>query len=491
MSFSEIVSAVSTSIWGMPFIVICLGTGIYFSIRTRFLQVRYLRSMVKMLFQGKSTTVGLSSFQSFMLALAGRVGTGNIVGVATAIALGGPGAIFWMWIIAFLGASTAHIEASLGQIYKEKIAGNYRGGPAYYIHKGLKMKSFAILFAIVTIVSLGIFMPGVQANAICDAFHNAFGINKIITAGIVIFLLAFIIFGGIKRIASVAQIATPFMAVGYILVALVILILNIEKVPDMFMLIINCAFGLKPVAAGIVGSAIIMGVKRGIFSNEAGQGTAPHAAAAADVSHPVKQGLVQAFSVYVDTLFVCSATAFMILITGMYKVFYSANCVSSDCVVMNGGGLSDSMFEYGAIFTQKAVEVNLPGYGATFVAIALFFFAFTTLMSYYFQAETNVFYLFRKKTIATIMINVLRIVMLSATFYTAIHAMTLAWDLTDIGVGVMAWLNIIAILLLQKPALKTFKDYERQRKQGIKEPVFDAQKLNISNADEWNKHNKI
>ncbi|MCL2040956.1 MAG: alanine:cation symporter family protein [Bacteroidales bacterium] len=485
MSFSEIAATVSTSIWGMPFIVICLGTGIYFSIRTRFLQVRYLRSMWKMLFQDKSSKDGLSSFQSFVLALSGRVGTGNIVGVATAIALGGPGAIFWMWTIAFLGASTAYIEAALGQIYKEKIAGNYRGGPAYYIHKGLKMKGFAMLFAIVTIVSLGIFLPGVQANAICDAFDNAFGIEKMITAGVVILLLGFVIFGGIKRIAKVAQVATPFMAVGYILVALVILILNIKHIPEMFMLIINCAFGLKPVASGIVGSAIIMGVKRGIFSNEAGQGTAPHAAAAASVSHPVKQGLVQAFSVYVDTLLVCSATAFMILITGMYKVFNTATCASADCVVMNGNGLPDSVFEYGALYTQQAVEVNLPGYGATFVAIALFFFAFTTVMSYYFQAETNVFYLFRKKITATIMINVLRIVMLAATFYTAINAMTLAWDLTDIGVGIMAWLNIIAILLLQRPALRTFKDYERQRKQGIKEPVFDPQKLGISNADEW------
>jgi AGCS family alanine or glycine:cation symporter len=417
-----------------------------------------------------------------MLALSGRVGTGNIAGVATAIALGGPGAVFWMWIIAFLGAGTAYVEASLGQIYKEKIDGHYRGGPAYYILKGIGVKGYAVAFAVIAILSLGIFLPGVQANAICSAFNNAFEMDKRLTAAIIVLLLSMIIFGGIRRIAKVAEIVTPFMAIGYILIALVIIGINYQQIPAMFMLILKSAVGLHPALSGIVGAAISMGVKRGIFSNEAGQGTAPHAAAAAEVSHPTEQGFVQAFSVYVDTLLVCSATAFIILITGMYRVYDSA---AATHVVMDGMGLPDGMNEYGPVYTQLAIDIHIPGFGSAFVAFALFFFAFTTIMSYYFQAETNVYFLFRNKKSSLYSVNILRIVMLCVTFFTAINTMTLAWDLADIGVGLMAWFNFIAIILLQKIALKVFNDYENQLKEGIPEPVFDPEKLKIKNAGEW------
>jgi amino acid carrier protein len=477
MNFSEIISTLSNWVWGMPFIIFCLVTGLYFSWRLRFMQLRYLKEMVTMLFKDKSSLSGISSFQAFNLALAGRVGTGNIAGVATAIALGGPGAIFWMWVIAFLGAGSAFVEASLGQIYKEKIDGNYRGGPAYYILKGLRNKYFAIAFAIVTVVSLGILMPGVQSNTISLAFHHSFGIDIRITAGFIVLLLALIIFGGVKRIARVAEVVTPFMAITYILIVVIILVLNYQHIPDTFVLILKCAFGFDQALGGIMGSAISMGVKRGIFSNEAGQGTAPHAAAACEVSHPAKQGLVQAFSVYVDTLLVCSATALVILITGTYRVYDAAQQV-----VFTGFGMPETITEYGPVNTQLAVDSTLPGLGSGFVAIALFFFAFTTIMSYYFQAETNIYFLFRKKKTAFYMINLLRISMMLVVFFAAINTMTLAWNMADIGVGMMAWLNLIAILMLRKVAIKVFNDFENQYKSGIKDPIFHPDKLEIENT---------
>jgi AGCS family alanine or glycine:cation symporter len=480
MDFAKIVLEASSFVWGIPIIVFLMATGLYFSFRTRFIQVRYFRRMIRMLLSGKSSQSGISSFQAFALALSGRVGTGNIAGVATAIALGGPGAVLWMWILAFFGAATAYVEASLGQIYKEKIDGHYRGGPAFYILKGIRNKYFAMLFAVITIISLGLLLPGIQSNAICDAFHNSFQIDKRIVAGVVVLLLALIIFGGVKRLAKVAEYMTPFMAIGYVLIAGVILVMNCEHIPDMFMLIFRSAFGLESAMGGIVGSAIIMGVKRGVFSNEAGQGTAPHAAAACEVSHPSKQGLVQAFSVYVDTLLVCSATAFIILITGMYNVYND-----DGTVLFRGGGLPLSETGYGPVFTQLAVDASIPGFGSDFVAIALFFFAFTTIMSYYFQAETNVYFIFRSKRTSFYMINILRIAILAVTFFTGINAMTLAWNMADIGVGVMAWLNLIALILLQKTALKTFFDFEKQLKSGIENPVFNPDKLGIKNTDEW------
>jgi AGCS family alanine or glycine:cation symporter len=481
MDFPAIVSKLSSWVWGWPIIVFLMVTGFYFSFRTRFLQVRYFVQMIHMLLHNKSSKSGISSFQAFALALSGRVGTGNIAGVATAIALGGPGAVFWMWTIAFFGAATAYIEASLGQIYKEKIDGHYRGGPAFYILKGIGNKYFAMIFATITIISLGVLLPGVQSNAICDAFHNSFEIDKRIIAGFVVLLLSLIIFGGVKRLSKVAEYVTPFMAIGYTLVALTILVMNYNHIPSMFSLILKCAFGLEPAIGGIIGSTISMGVKRGVFSNEAGQGTAPHAAAACDVSHPARQGLVQAFSIYIDTLLVCSATTFIILITGMYNV-YDAD----GTILFRGGGLPLSETTYGPVFTQMAVDISIPGFGSAFVAIALFFFAFTTIMSYYFQAETNVYFIFRNKRTSFYMINLLRVVVLAVTFFTGVNAMTLAWDMADIGVGIMAWLNLIALILLQKIALKTFFDFEKQLKAGIENPVFNPNKLGIKNTSEWN-----
>ncbi|PEZ06420.1 sodium:alanine symporter [Bacillus sp. AFS018417] len=462
-------------VWSPALVYLCLGVGLYFSVRTRFLQVRHVGEMVRLTFQGEKSEAGVSSFQALALSLSGRVGTGNIAGVATAIAFGGPGAVFWMWLVAFLGAGSAYVESTLAQIYKTKYKGQFRGGPAYYIEKGLGIKWYAIVFVMATILATGMLLPGVQANSIAVSLETAFGINTSVSGAILVVVLGLIIFGGVKRIVNVAQIVVPFMAAGYILVACLIVFMNIDKLPDAFMLILKSAFALESAFGGIIGLAISWGVKRGIYSNEAGQGTGAHAAAAAEVSHPAKQGLVQAFSVYIDTLFVCSATAFMMIITGMYNVFDASG---KGFLVNNLNGA-----EPGPGYTQAAVESVFPGFGNAFVAISLFFFAFTTIMAYYYIAETNIAYLNREKD-RPWMILVLKFIFLATVFYGCVKTAATAWALGDIGVGIMAWVNIIAILFLQKPALLALKDYEKQKKEG-KDPVFDPQELGIKNADFW------
>ena len=465
-------------VWGTPLVVLCLAAGLYFSIRTGFLQVTFLKEMVRLLFQGKESARGVSSFQAFAIAISGRVGTGNIAGVATAILMGGPGALFWMWIIAFLGASSAFVEATLGQIYKRVVRGEYRGGPSYYIEQGLGMKWYAVLFSVVTIVSMTFFLPAIQSQSIAKGMETAFHIDRLYTGIAVAVALGLVIFGGVKRIGHVAQVVVPFMAIGYILMAVIIILLNIGQVPAVFGLIFKSALGLEPAFGAIVGTAISAGVKRGIFSNEAGQGTAPHAASAAEVSHPVKQGLVQAFSVYIDTLFVCTATGLMILFTGQYNV-----AGPDDSLLVQNIDAAIS----GPGFTQYAVESVFPGIGHGFVAIALLFFVFTTLMAYYYMAETNLTYLDQNGKHPWL-INVLRVVTLATIIYATFVTSGSAWEMGDIGVGLMAWLNIIAILLLQKPALKALADYRAQKRAG-KDPVFDARRTGIANADYWQEKN--
>lgn len=470
----EIVEAINAVVWSNALIFLCLAAGVYFSFATKFLQVTYLKEMVQLLFKGESSKQGVSSFQAFAIAISGRVGTGNIAGVATAIAMGGPGAIFWMWVIAFLGASSAFVESTLGQIYKEVNNGEYRGGPAYYIEKGIGKKWYAMLFAFATILATAVFMPGVQSNSIALSMANAFDVPVMWTGIIITALMALIILGGVKRISKVAEVVIPFMAGAYILMAVVIISINITEVPSVFALIFKSAFNIEAAFSGVFGMAIAWGVKRGIYSNEAGQGTAPHAAAAAEVSHPVKQGLVQSFSVYVDTLFVCTATALMILFTGQFNV-----------VNPDGGFIVENLPEvaFGPEYTQFAVASQFPSLGAGFVAVSLLFFAFTTIMAYYYIAETNLSYLIRKtKNIWGIW--VLRLAILGATFYGTIKTAEMAWTMGDIGVGLMAWLNIIAIILLRKPAFKALKDYQRQKKEG-KDPVFIAKDAGIDNADFW------
>jgi AGCS family alanine or glycine:cation symporter len=472
----QLIYSINDLIWSNALIILCLGAGIYFSVVTRFLQVRYFKEMIKLLFSGKSSAQGVSSFQAFALALSGRIGTGNIAGVATAIAMGGPGSLFWMWVIAFLGASSAYVEATLGQIFKEVKDGQYRGGPAYYIEKGLGIKWYAMIFALVTILSTSFFLPGVQSNSIALSVKNAFDFPVEYTGGIVCLFLGLIIFGGIKRIGKVAEIVIPFMAFGYIIIALIIIGLNFSEIPAVFSLIVKSAFNLESTYSGVFGMAIAWGIKRGIYSNEAGQGTAPHAAAAAEASHPAKQGLVQAFSVYIDTLFVCSATGFMILFTQKFNV-----------VNPNGGFIVENLpgVSIGPEYTQFAISEYFPNFGPAFVAIALIFFSFTTIMAYYYIAETNLSYLQKdgKQKWPT---YALRGLILAATYFGTVRTAELAWTLGDIGVGLMAWLNVIAILLLRKPALEALKDFKAQKDAG-KDPTYDFEAM----KENYSKNKKV
>ncbi|MBT8108647.1 MAG: alanine:cation symporter family protein [Gammaproteobacteria bacterium] len=487
--FANLVATLNGYIWSSALIYLCLGAGLFYSILTRFVQVRMFREMLRLLFSSKESRRGISSFQALAVSLSGRVGTGNIAGVAAAIGFGGPGAVLWMWVVAFLGSATAYIESALGQIYKEVDEGQYRGGPAYYIEKALGQKWYAWIFAIVTIFACGFLLPGVQSNSIGNAANLAISgttmmpflgdsvlVSKFVTGVVVVAVLGFIIFGGVKRIAHVTQVIVPFMALGYILMAVGIIIYHIAELPAIIALIVGDAF--SPMAG--VGAAIGWGVKRGIYSNEAGQGTGPHAAAASEVQHPAQQGLVQSFSVYVDTLFVCSATAFMILITQQYYV-------SGLDASVSGGILGNEVIIASPAFTQLALESVVGGFGKVFVAVALFFFAFTTLLAYYYIAETNVAYI-RRTFRFPYELTILKIVMLGSVFYGTIREANLAWAMGDLGVGLMAWLNIAGILILffmGRPALKALKDYEAQRKAGVTDYTFDPRKLGIKNADFW------
>lgn len=477
----EFIGMLNSYIWSNALIILCLGTGLYFSIRTRFLQVRHFKEMFRLLFDGESTDSGVSSFQALSMSLAGRVGTGNIAGVATAIAFGGPGAMFWMWMVAFLGASTAFVEATLAQIYKEKHLGQFCGGPSFYIERGLGVKWFAVLFAIVSIISAGILLPGVQANSIAESLQNAFQVNTLYSGIGVALLFAAIVFGGVKRIAKFTEYVVPFMAMGYIFIALIIIVTEINRLPEVITLIFKSAFNMEAGFGAVFGLAIQWGVKRGIYSNEAGQGTAPHIAAAANVSHPTKQGLVQSFSVYIDTLLVCSATGFMLLITGKYNVTNPVAAADGTTTFLYEGAKNIAT---GPGYTQTAMDLVFPGFGAYFVAIALFFFAFTTIVAYYYIAETNISYITRKME-SPVFYHILKIAMIAMVIYGSVNQAQLAWAIGDIGVGLMAWFNIIAILLLQKPALAALKDYEKQKKEG-KNPVFNPEEIGVNNAPIWN-----
>ena len=491
-----LVDLVNGIIWSPALVYLCLGAGLFYSIMTRFVQVRLFGEMITLLFIGKSSAQGISSFQALAVSLAGRVGMGNIAGVAAAIGFGGPGAVFWMWVVAFLGASTAYVEATLAQIYKEKdvITGEYRGGPAYYFERALGQRWYGILFAVASILACGMFLPGVQANGVISAFAQVMGEGtpmnimglevgsmRLVGLAIILVILGTIIFGGIKRIATFTEYAVPFMALGYIGLALVIMFTNYQMIPEVFGLIISDAFTAQ---AGF-GAAIGWGVKRGIYSNEAGQGTGPHAAAAAEVEHPSQQGLVQAFSVYVDTLLVCSATAFMIITMGTYNI--QGTLPDGQFIVQN---VAAGVEINSPAFTQMAMETMYGQFGNIFIAVAVFFFAFTTILAYYYIAEVNVAYLTRfisrgANRTGLFLVKILIMVMVA---YGGLNSAGYIWDIGDIGVGLMAWLNIVGILVIfivARPTLTMLRDYEAQRKAGVKHYTFDPAKFGIKNAPYW------
>ena len=441
--------------------VLLVGAGLYFSIRTRFVQLRRIGVMAHLLFGKKDKPKekkGVSSFEAFCIALSGRVGTGNIVGVATAIALGGPGAIFWMWVIAFLGASTAFVESTLAQLFNFEHEDGFRGGPACYIDKGLRSKWLAVVFALFTIIGCGLMLTTVQANGMSSAASNSFGVKPLVSGLFLAFLIGLVVIGGIKRISKVASIVTPFMAVAYIVIALVVLAFNWRAIPGLLSMIVTNAFGINSVCGGILGSTIMMGVKRGLFSNEAGQGTGAIPSASADVKHPAEQGLVQAFSVYVDTLLVCTATALMILSAGTYNILGP----DSSMLVANSPELGANYVG----FTQAAIDTVLGGFGSIFISIALAFFVFTTIMAYYFYSESSIIYLCSlngkcSQRTETLLIRVLQVAQLTAIVFGAVKEANLVWTLGDIGVGIMAWVNVVAIILLSPKAIGALKEYER------------------------------
>jgi len=459
----QLVRIVNDIIWSPVLPALLLGAGLYFTIRTRFVQIRRFGLMARLLFGKDAPKSGenrsLSSFQAFCLALSGRVGTGNIVGVATAIAIGGPGSIFWMWVVAFVGASTAFTESTLAQLYKFKNSeGEYRGGPASYIEKGLNQPFLGILFAIFIILGYGMLLVLVQANGVSTAFHTAFGLSPWIPGMVMAVLLGLVIIGGIKRIGRVAMTVTPAMAIFYVILSIVILGANVEKIPGVLKLIFDNAFAINPMVGGILGTTIEMGVKRGLFSNEAGQGGGAIVSASADVDMPAKQGLVQGFSVYIDTLFICTATALMILCTGSYNIVEggTGNILHAVNPVLGNNYVS---------FTQTAVDSVFPGLGSGFVSIALFLFAFTTVMAFAFYAESNITYLFQKgpqklRKAKNITVTTHRIILLSLILYGAVSTADTAWMIGDIGLGLTTYLNVIALLILFPKALKALKECE-------------------------------
>ncbi|MDO4643859.1 MAG: alanine/glycine:cation symporter family protein [Cardiobacteriaceae bacterium] len=494
-------------IWSPVFIWLCLGVGLFFSLMTRFAQVRHFAEMWRLLFRtDNSSEHGISSFQALAVSLSGRVGIGNIAGVAAAIGFGGPGAVFWMWVVAFLGASTAYVESTLGQIYKirDTESTEYQGGPAYYFERCLGWRWYGILFAMAAVISCGLFLHGAQANGVTNAMVQVFGEGTLVNSGIasgigthrliatafILVLLGFIIFGGIKRIANFAQVVVPFMALAYIILALIVVFINIDRVPELFGMIIKDAF--NP-AAGL-GAAIGWGVKRGIYSNEAGQGTGAHAAAAAEVEHPVQQGLVQAFSVYIDTLFVCTATALMILMTKQYNVvadqtfsgagtqYIIANLRDASGVILNVDPSSPA-------FTQNALHSVFGHIGPILVAFATFFFAFTTILAYYYIAEINIVYLARKIGFGKGTTIIVKISTMFAVAYGSISSSGYIWNIGDIGVGMTAWLNIIGLLIIfftrGRPTIRALRDYERQQKENVAVYTFNPQALGIKNAHFW------
>lgn len=437
-------------LWTYVLIISLITIGIYFSFKTNFIQFRRLKDMFKLLGEGSAEKGSVSSFQAFCIGTASRVGTGNLAGVASAIAVGGPGAVFWMWLIALLGSASAFIESTLAQIYKVKDGDSFRGGPAYYMEKGLNKKWMGILFSILIIICFGFAFNSVQSNTIAAAFQSSFGMNKAVVGIVLTILTAIIIFGGVNRVAKISSVIVPIMASAYILIAMFVIAKNITAIPSLFALIFKNAFGIEQIVGGGIGAALMQGIKRGLFSNEAGMGSAPNAAATASVSHPAKQGLIQTLGVFTDTLIICTATAFIILLSGEYA----------------SGNLT------GIELTQSALISQVGSWGGTFIAICILLFAFSSIIGNYYYGETNIQFISNKK----IYLYIYRIIVIGMVFFGSIASMQFVWDIADVFMGLMAVINLIAIVLLSKIAIKAYKDYASQKQVG-KDPVFYASSI--------------
>ena len=454
-TITQWITSINDVLWTYILVIMLLGCAVWFTIKTRFVQFRMFKEMVRLLGDSTSKAEGkehhISSFQAFAVSLASRVGTGNLAGVATAITVGGPGAVFWMWLIALLGSSSAFIESTLAQLYKVQGKTSYIGGPAYYMKKGLKQPWMGVLFAILIIFTFAFAFNTVQSNTICAAFEQAFQFDHV-TMGIILTVLTLmIIFGGIQRIAKVSSIIVPVMALGYILLAFVIVGMNITHLPDVIKLIVNSAFGWEQALGGGIGVALMQGIKRGLFSNEAGMGSAPNVAATADVSHPVKQGLIQTLGVFSDTLVICTCTAFIILFSG----------------VPLGGEAN------GVQLTQMALDNEIGSGGSIYVAVAILFFAFSSIIGNYYYGEANLRYITHNKVVMT----VFRLMTGAMVMFGALASLDLAWSLADVCMGLMTICNLIAIVLLGKYAFRLLEDYREQKRRGIKDPVFTKDKM--------------
>jgi AGCS family alanine or glycine:cation symporter len=466
MDLNELITLVNDAIWGYVLIFVLVACGVWFTFKTRFVQFRMVGEMFRLLTDSAVNTVEeqvkeqkkgetskhISSFQAFAVSVATRVGTGNLAGVASAIAIGGPGSVFWMWLIALIGSATAFVESTLAQLYKQKHKDSFIGGPAYYIQKGLKQRWMAITFAILITCQFGLSNNSIQANTICGAMQEAFGWSPIWVGLFLAILALFIVFGGIQRIAQVSAVLVPVMAVGYLLLAIVIIIMNIGLIPDVFKIIVEDAFGIQQIAGGGIGATIINGVKRGLFSNEAGEGSAPNVAATASVSHPVKQGLIQALGVFTDTLLVCSCTSFIILISGLYKV-----------PELNGIAL-----------TQTALQSEVGAMGPIFIAVAILLFAFSSIIGNYYYGEANIRFITPNNTVMTIYRICSAGVMV---MFGALASFELVWNIVDFFMAFLTACNLIAIVILGRYAFRLLDDYRQQKRKGIKEPVFHRRQL--------------
>ena len=466
---NEVITQLNDALWGYVLIGALVGCGVWFTIRTRFVQFRMVGEMIRLLTDSAVDTVGeqvkeardhetgtkrkhISSFQAFAVSVATRVGTGNLAGVASAIAIGGPGAIFWMWLIALIGSATAFVESTLAQLFKQHHSDSFIGGPAYYILRGLHQRWLAVTFAILITLQFGLSNNSIQANTICGAMQEAFGWSPLVVGGCLALLGLFIVFGGIQRIAHVSAVLVPVMAIGYVVLAIVIIAMNIEQIPHVFKVIVSSAFGFEQVAGGGIGATIMYGIKRGLFSNEAGEGSAPNVAATASVSHPVKQGLIQALGVFTDTLLVCSCTAFIILISGLYNV-----------PELNGIAL-----------TQSALQSEVGAVGPVFVAIAIFLFAFSSIIGNYYYGEANIRFITSNKTVMTIYRFCSAGLMV---MFGAMASFELVWNIVDFFMAFLTACNLIAIALLGRYAFRLLDDYRAQKRNGIREPTFHRSQL--------------
>ncbi|MEG7378144.1 alanine/glycine:cation symporter family protein [Bacillus subtilis] len=454
--FNSLINIPSAFIWKYLFYIL-VGLGLFFTLRFGFIQFRYFIEMFRIVGEKPDGNKGVSSMQAFFISAASRVGTGNLTGVALAIATGGPGAVFWMWVVAAVGMASSFVESTLAQLYKVKDGDDFRGGPAYYIQKGLGVRWLGIVFAVLITVSFGLIFNAVQSNTIAGALEGAFHVNKIVVAIVLAVLTAFIIFGGLKRVVAVTQLIVPVMAGLYILIALYVVFTNISAFPSVIAIIVKNALGIEQVVGGGLGAIIVIGAQRGLFSNEAGMGSAPNAAATAHVSHPAKQGFIQTLGVFFDTFIVCTSTAFIILL-------YS--------VTPKGDGIQ---------VTQAALSHHIGGWAPSFIAIAMFLFAFSSVVGNYYYGETNIEFIKTSKT----WLNIYRIAVIAMVVFGCVAGFQIVWDMADLFMGIMALINLVVITLLSNVAYKVYKDYANQRKQGL-DPVFKSKNIpGLKNTETW------